>query len=211
MEEKKISEKESLELISQMIQSTKQRIGIGSGNSFLYVGYFTAILGVIIHLLIILTSNHLWNFAWFLMLILWPISVYVEKKNKPAVITQIDVVMAKVWLGIGTVIGFKSFIMTLFMLIYVAMKLSDIPITFKINTFVMLPMTLLLLGTGFSIAGIIIKERTIRYLPLIGIGIATYMLISMDYQNYNLYFGLAFIPMMIIPGHLLNKIARKQC
>jgi hypothetical protein len=35
MEEKKINEKESLELISQMIQSTKEYIEVGNGNQFL--------------------------------------------------------------------------------------------------------------------------------------------------------------------------------
>ena len=35
MEEQKMNEKESLELIAQMIRVTKQSIGSGSGNKFL--------------------------------------------------------------------------------------------------------------------------------------------------------------------------------
>ena len=42
MEEKKLSEQESLELISQMIRSTRKNMEVGSGNQFLYWGYFTA-------------------------------------------------------------------------------------------------------------------------------------------------------------------------
>jgi len=38
MEEKKINEKESLELISQMIQSTKEYMEIGSGKPFHLLG-----------------------------------------------------------------------------------------------------------------------------------------------------------------------------
>lgn len=36
MEEKKLSEQESLELISQMIRSTRKNMEVGSGNQFLY-------------------------------------------------------------------------------------------------------------------------------------------------------------------------------
>ena len=35
MEEKKLSEKESLELISRMIQTTRENMQVGSGNQFL--------------------------------------------------------------------------------------------------------------------------------------------------------------------------------
>ena len=39
-----MNEKESLELIAQMIRVTKQSIGSGSGNKFLMYGYTAAIL-----------------------------------------------------------------------------------------------------------------------------------------------------------------------
>lgn len=52
MEEKKLSEQESLELISQMIRSTRKNMEVGSGNQFLYWGYFTAALSVLLFLLV---------------------------------------------------------------------------------------------------------------------------------------------------------------
>ena len=52
MEEKKLSEQESLELISQMIRSTRKNMEVGSGNQFLYWGYFTAALSVLLYLLV---------------------------------------------------------------------------------------------------------------------------------------------------------------
>lgn len=48
MEEKKLSERESLELISQMIHSTRKNLEVGSGNQFLYWGYFTTALSVLL-------------------------------------------------------------------------------------------------------------------------------------------------------------------
>ena len=57
MEEKKLSEQESLELISQMIRSTRKNMEVGSGNLFLYWGYFTAALSVLLFLLVKCTEN----------------------------------------------------------------------------------------------------------------------------------------------------------
>ena len=57
MEEKKLSEQESLELISQMIRSTRKNMEVGSGNQFLYWGYFTAALSVLLFLLVYYTGD----------------------------------------------------------------------------------------------------------------------------------------------------------
>ena len=55
MEEQKMNEKESLELIAQMIRVTKQSIGSGSGNKFLMYGYTAAILSIVIYALVYFT------------------------------------------------------------------------------------------------------------------------------------------------------------
>ena len=41
MEERKLNEKESLELITRMIRNTKHNLEIGDGNIFLFWGYLT--------------------------------------------------------------------------------------------------------------------------------------------------------------------------
>ena len=61
MEEKKLSEQESLELISQMIRSTRKNMEVGSGNQFLYWGYFTAALSVLLFLLVYYTGDARWR------------------------------------------------------------------------------------------------------------------------------------------------------
>ena len=43
MEDRKITEQESLELISQMIQNTRRNLDAGSGNIFLLWGYIGTI------------------------------------------------------------------------------------------------------------------------------------------------------------------------
>lgn len=53
MEDRKLSEKESLDIITQMINSSKRNMKVGSGNVLLYWGYFTVLLSVVISSLIV--------------------------------------------------------------------------------------------------------------------------------------------------------------
>ena len=69
MEEKKLTGAESLELISRMIETTKKRMEVGSGNKFLLYGYSAVALSVAVFLLVRFTGDPRWNFAWFLMFI----------------------------------------------------------------------------------------------------------------------------------------------
>ena len=48
MEDRKLSEKESLDIITQMINSSKRNMKVGSGNVLLYWGYFTVLLSVLL-------------------------------------------------------------------------------------------------------------------------------------------------------------------
>jgi hypothetical protein len=57
MEKNSFTEKDSLELISQMIQQSKKNMEIGSGNILLYYGYPAVILAVEIYLLVHMTHN----------------------------------------------------------------------------------------------------------------------------------------------------------
>ena len=43
MEERKLNEKESLELIAQMIQNSKKNLQVGRGNQFILWGWLSAI------------------------------------------------------------------------------------------------------------------------------------------------------------------------
>lgn len=54
MEENKLSERESLELISRMISSTREGLKVGAGNTFLCFGYFTAALSILLFMLVFL-------------------------------------------------------------------------------------------------------------------------------------------------------------
>lgn len=151
MEERLLNEKESLELITQMINSSKKNMEIGQGNYLLVWGYFTTALSIILFTLIALTHNMIWSWGWMLMFVMWPVMSYRQRQQPPRVITYTDKVIMQVWQVMGWM-----FVIAIYML------------------------TMLLIGE---------KATTLWYL----------------------YFGLSFVFMMIIPGHIVNNKARKQC
>ena len=52
MEERKLNEKESLELIAQMIQNTKNRLETNCGMPFLFWGYNTIFVSLLVWFLV---------------------------------------------------------------------------------------------------------------------------------------------------------------
>ena len=65
MEERKLNEKESLELIAQMIQNTKNRMETNCGMPFLLWGYTTVFTSLLVWLLVTYTQNNNWQYLWF--------------------------------------------------------------------------------------------------------------------------------------------------
>lgn len=56
MEERKLNEKESLELIAQMIQNTKNRLETNCGMPFLFWGYTTIFVSLLVWFLVVTTG-----------------------------------------------------------------------------------------------------------------------------------------------------------
>ena len=67
MEEKNFSEKESLELISRMIQNTQRRMEQGTGTPMLIWGFATVITTLIVWYMVKSTQNYQWNGLWFMI------------------------------------------------------------------------------------------------------------------------------------------------
>ena len=57
MEERKLNEKESLELIAQMIQNTKNRLETNCGMPFLFWGYTTIFVSLLVWFLVVTTRK----------------------------------------------------------------------------------------------------------------------------------------------------------
>ena len=206
MEERLLNEKESLELITQMINSSKKNMEVGQGNIMLFWGYFTTALSVVLFLLINFTHNFIWSWGWMLMFAVWPVISYRKRQNKPKDVTYTDKVISQVW----QVMGY------MFILTFLTIGIMEIAFARHADFQLMLPLSLVYCGLGTSITGIIIRERWMTYAPLIAFIVAIYMLTMLLIGEkattlWYLYFGLSFVFMMIIPGHIVNNKARKQC
>ena len=203
MEEKKFTEKESLELISQMIQATRKNLVKGQGNYFIIYGYTAAILSIIIYTLLYMTHTPWWWAGWFLMFLPVIILLLKGKRNSPTVVTYTDSMVNKVWQVVGT-------LFSLTVLVMLALSL----LVGKCDFMLMLPLCLLYASIGTAITGLVIREKCLSYTPFAGFVFAIYMLMNYTINNsidirWNLYFGLSFVIMMIIPGHVLNNKSEK--
>ena len=90
MNNQNFSEKESLELISQMIRQSKKNMEVGSGNILLYYGYPALALSILVYFLVHLTHHPTWASLWFLMFVPFFFLKWLEKRRKPQIITHID-------------------------------------------------------------------------------------------------------------------------
>ena len=82
MEERKLNEKESLELIAQMIQNTKNRLETNCGMPFLFWGYTTLFVSLLVWFLVVTTGNYYWQYLWFLLPIIAGTGTYLSTRNQ---------------------------------------------------------------------------------------------------------------------------------
>ena len=67
MIDKQPTERESLEIITSMINRTKDRYMLGDGNILLIWGYLTVAVTALVWILLALTHNNAVNWLWFLI------------------------------------------------------------------------------------------------------------------------------------------------
>ena len=82
MEERKITEVESIEIITSMISRTKDRLVKGSGNILLMWGYLIVAVTALIWVLLVTTNNPAVNWLWFLIWIIGGIATPIMAKKE---------------------------------------------------------------------------------------------------------------------------------
>ena len=203
MKNQNFSEKESLELISQMIWQSKKNMEVGSGNVLLYYGYPAVALSILVYFLVHLTHHPAWAALWFLMFVPFFFLKWMEKRSKPQVVTHIDKAIGSVWFIVGW----------MFLLSVVAILAAGYG---SCNLSLMLPLSLLYAGIGISITGVMLDFRLMVYTPILAFLGAIYMLVSLVAGSpsadwWNLLFGASFVAMMVIPGHVQNLKVKELC
>ena len=192
MEDRKLTEKESLEVITSMIALTKQRY-IGDGRILLLFGYLTVAVSALIWILLVITQNPVWNWLWFLVWIIGGIVAPIKAKKQ-----QIEK-------------GVKNYSDTLTAICLAFLLVKGID-----AWSMMLAFALIIVPFAEVAQGIVFKETTLIVGGAIGLfaGLFTEACIAGDVELYASWymplFIIAFVAMMIIPGHILNHKARKE-
>ncbi len=204
MEQNKFTEKESLELISQMISQSRNNMEVGSGNIMLYYGYPALILSLAVYLLRHLTHNVAWGALWFLMFLPFVLVYLAKRKSPPRAVTHVDKAIGNTWRIIGSL-----FLLSTIVIVAVS------PFTGTCYFVLMLPLSLLYASIGISITGIMADFKLMAYAPLAGFATSNCMLAVLINNGalanwWNLLFGFSFLVMMIIPGHVLNRKIRQE-
>jgi len=189
MEDKILNEKESLELISKMIQNSQQKIKAGNGVTFLIFGYTTLAISLLVYYLLKTTENSWYNLVWLGIPVIGFIMLYFLRKDKPKYTkTYIDRVVSNVWTVVGSSIFLVSF----------TAGFVRIPV---------LAILILLLGIATAITGLVIKFRPVVIGGVLGMISFVLPFVMFGYEQVLIY-GICVFIMMVIPGHILNYKGR---
>lgn len=195
MEEKKMTQEESLALIAQVIQDTREQTERNAGAPFLVWGYGTVLLSIIGWYIVSQTQNPNWFFIWFtLPIITLPFQLRLMKQRTKGLKTALDRMIGWVW----GMLGFTAFLLTVVSPIaYYALGYKG---AMPVNIFFMIA---LLMSLGTAITGGIIKSRIVAIAGMAGV-ICSMFFPFIHGVEISLWFGLLFFIMMVIPGHILN-------
>lgn len=207
MEERKLTEKESLEIITSMIARTRERY-IGDGRIMLMWGYLTVVITAIIWTLIGVTHNPVWNWLWFLLWIIGgTLTPIMDKKmqHEKGFKNYSDIVTSRIW----STVGFSAIVATAICLAFLLVGGID-------AWSMMFAIALVIVPFAEIASGIVVKEKSLIIGGAIGLsaGLFTMACIAGHVALYASWFMPLFIivwvAMMIIPGHIINYKAKKQ-
>lgn len=203
MEERKLNEKESLELITRMIRNTQQNIEVGSGNQFIVWGVSILIASIVVAILTVISGNPLYNFAWFLIPVIgytWNRVLVKEEK----VFTHIDKLLGQTWAVVGVscvsipiIIGLLNYFAGNDLIIKGGALYSFIPM-----------IEIIIVSLGVAVSGIAINSKCIKIASFIGLCISFLTLLYIPHIMVFAYatFG---IVCFILPGIKLNQEIKK--
>jgi hypothetical protein len=207
--ETKLTEQQSLEVITEMINRARNNIQRGSGNHMIFWGYwsaFTALLNVI--LIYTLENPHQSYLAWWLMIpggvVSWLWSRKIDKSR--IVKTHIDDIIRSAWRSCSV-----SMIVFL-MIIFVLAGYWD---TGYQLFMIIIPAILLHIGAAEYITAGACRYRPFMYgaFAMWAGAVAGLAVLRLSAAGTSVQFGIFIACMVIgfiIPGYRLNKLAGKH-
>ena len=203
MEERKMNEAESLELITSMINDSRARMRRDFGTPFLIWGYTTVVVSII-QALIVACVDDFMPYLWLwcaIPLIGWPLMLWLNRQESGAV-NYIDRCVGAVWTGIG--------IASVFIPFYCG---------FGISVF---STVVVLMGVGTYVTAVVIKDKVVKRIGVVAIispvtfAIAKFVYVRFftlqDVAYYGglyltecIIFAVIIFMLLVVPGHILNR------
>lgn len=207
MEERELTEKESLEVITSMIARTRRRY-MADGNILLMWGYLTVAVAALIWTLLAVTRNPVWNWLWFLIWIVGGIlTPIMSRRNelKNGVKSYSDSLTSQIW----STVGYCAIASTFMCLGFLLVKGID-------AWSMMFAFALIIVPFGEIASGIVVSEKSLIAGGAVGMlaGIFTICCIAgrvaLQASWFMPIFIVAFAAMMILPGHAINHKSHKK-
>jgi hypothetical protein len=193
MEDKLINEKESLEIISNMIATTRKKFERGGGRYFLIWGYSTLVVSLIVWFLISNYSSNLIHWLWFLIPVIgMSLVLTTGGRQKMNVKSHLDSMINNIWLGVG-LIAVVTPLLTIFP------QGHRLPVLLIEGVVVCI---------GLITTGVIIKSSITVIGGAFGV-LLSYLTIFVHGSDTILIFAAMSLFSMIIPGHIMSVRNKK--
>ena len=216
--ENQFSEKESLDLINQMINSAKNNLQKGTGRFFLLWGYLIsgiAFLNLLLLLILPDSTSHYAYYAWYISPLGMIPHLLIGRKimYEQIVKTYVEKIMNKVWIAFGISIGILMASMMLASFHGIG-NTSMYSFLNWIHWAYLIPFMLILYGFALFVSG-----NAYQFKPLIIGAFTCWVLTVVIFTLYRtLHFMefslgaliIALIAGYIIPGHMLNSKEQKN-
>ncbi|MEM9888459.1 MAG: hypothetical protein AAF849_21370 [Bacteroidota bacterium] len=191
MDEQKLEAKKQLSLISDVIATTKARFE-RNGSVFLFWGILLTVASAAQFVLLLLEYYEINYYPYFGLLLGWIYVYYTYSKKKKQAVTKnvVSKVIDSAWIYIGINCALLGFI-------YAPVLRSNL-----------IPIILILLGSGVLLTGVVIKHRYIFFAGIF-CNIAGFIAISVDYLYQPLLTSIVYLVVLVIPGYLLYKNYKK--
>ncbi len=206
MEDKKLTEKESLEVITSMIARTKARY-LGSGNILLMWGYLAVFSSILVWILLAATQQSVWNWLWFAIPVIgMPLTSIMARREKrtDGVVTYSDKITSHLW----SIFGVSEIVLTLICLGFSLIGGIKCWTAMIVYTIIAAPFA--------EIAqGLIVKEKSLTWGGIVGLAIGMVLVccvtgkIPLLANWFMPLFILFWVVLMIVPGHIINHKAKK--
>ncbi len=206
MEDKKLTEKESLEVITSMIARTKVRY-LGSGNILLMWGYLAVFTSILVWILLAATQQNVWNWLWFAIPVIgMPLTAIMSRREKrtDGAVTYSDKITSHLW----SIFGVSEIVLTFICLGFSLIGGIKCWTAMTVYTFIAAPFA--------EIAqGLIVKEKSLTWGGIVGLAIGMVLVccvtgkIPLLANWFMPLFILFWVVMMIVPGHIINHKAKK--